>query len=178
LHEESPHAWWVPLAASVLGTTLLQIGQRAEAVAQFEHGCRLADQEGAQAYLLRCLAPLAAASGSSALLAEADAMLGASVNDAPRLAWLTVDSTYINVAPRLAGAARAGAGAAILAPMLAAARRVPWVAPLAEGSLVDGLAARALGNTAEAHDLLRTAAELGGRHQLAYVAREADAAQR
>jgi hypothetical protein len=66
----------------------------------------------------------------------------------------------------------------VLAPMLAAARRVPWVAPLAEGSLVDGLAAGALGRTDEAHVLLAHAAELAQRYHLPYVTRQAAAAYR
>jgi hypothetical protein len=60
--------------------------------------------------------------------------------------------------------------------MLAAAGRVPWVSALAEGSLVDGLAARQLGERAESEALLRRAAELGQRYGLRRVAVEAAAA--
>jgi hypothetical protein len=63
-----------------------------------------------------------------------------------------------------------------LAPLLRAAARVPWVAPLAGASLVDGQAALALGRGAEATALLRRAAELGGRHGLPRIASEAAAA--
>jgi hypothetical protein len=53
---------------------------------------------------------------------------------------------------------------------------VPWVSALAEGSLVDGLAARQLGERAESEALLRRAAELGRRYGLRRVAVEAAAA--
>jgi hypothetical protein len=156
---------------------MLQDGRTAEAVALFERGAQLADQAGAQAYRLRCLAPLAAATGSSTVLAEADAML-ARVTTPPGSAWLTGDGAYLGVARAWLAQGEPQRARAVLAPMLAAARRLPWVGPLAEGSLVDGLAARAIGHADEAHDLLVAAADLAGRHGLAYVAREVAAALR
>jgi hypothetical protein len=65
-----------------------------------------------------------------------------------------------------------------LAPLLTAAARVPWVAPLAGASLVDGRAALSLGLRGEATALLERAAELGQRHGLPRIASEAAAALR
>ena len=53
--------------------------------------------------------------------------------------------------------------------MIAAAKRVPWVGPLAEGLLVDGLAAAALGRSDEGGRLLVRAAELAQRYNLPHV---------
>ena len=57
--------------------------------------------------------------------------------------------------------------------MIAAAKRVPWVGPLAEGLLVDGLAAAALGRSDEGGRLLVRAAELAAALQPAARARTA-----
>jgi hypothetical protein len=61
----------------------------------------------------------------------------------------------------------------VLAPLIAAATRVPWVGALAAASLVDGQAALRLGQIAEAELLLGRAAELAVRHGLPRVASEA-----
>ena len=53
---------------------------------------------------------------------------------------------------------------------------MPWVAPLAGASLVDGHAALALGLGGEATALLERAAELARRHGLPRIASEAAAA--
>jgi hypothetical protein len=65
---------------------------------------------------------------------------------------------------------------AALAPLLRAAGRVPWVAPLAGASLIDGRAAAALGLGEEATVLLKRAAELARRYGLPRIAKESAAA--
>ena len=63
LNRETPNAWCGAAASALLGTTLLELGDGASAVAVLEAGCELATPEGSQSYLLRCLAPLAEADG-------------------------------------------------------------------------------------------------------------------
>jgi DNA-binding SARP family transcriptional activator/tetratricopeptide (TPR) repeat protein len=177
LDEQMRHAWGGAMSASILGTTMLETGATADAIALFEFGRQLAEQDGAEAYLLRCLAPLAEATRSRAVLAEADAML-ARVTVPAGSAWLTGDGAYIAVARAWLAHGEPDRARSVLAPMLAAAHRVPWVAPLAEGSLVDGLAAGVLGRAGEARVLLVRAAELAQRHHLPYVAQQAAEALR
>ena len=59
--ETLKHTWWESAACAMLGTTLLQGGDRTEAVGLLERGLAAAEQSGVEAYLLRCAAPLAAA---------------------------------------------------------------------------------------------------------------------
>jgi hypothetical protein len=61
----------------------------------------------------------------------------------------------------------------VLAPLLTAAARIPWVAPLAAASLTDAQAALAQDRPAEADPLLRRAASLAGRHGLPAIAAQA-----
>ena len=78
-----PHHRWFGTAGHVAaGTTLLELGRTDEAVDLLTPAARPAEHDGAEAYLLRCLAPLAEATGSRAVLDEADALLAAV--DAPR----------------------------------------------------------------------------------------------
>ena len=70
--EQHELPWWQATACAMLGGTLLQAGNRAAATALFERGLTAAQQAGAEAYLLHCTAPLAAAAGSPAVLADAD----------------------------------------------------------------------------------------------------------
>ena len=50
-------------------------GVGSEAIELFERGHAIAKKDGTEAYLLRCLAPLAEATRSPAVLAEADRLL-------------------------------------------------------------------------------------------------------
>jgi DNA-binding SARP family transcriptional activator len=169
LSEEVPHAWCGATAAGFHGTMLVQLGDKGEAVRVLEHGAGLADRAGSESHLLRCLAPLAEATGSRAVLEQADRML-ASMRMPPGSAWLLGDFTYLAVARAWLAAGEAEHAREVLAPLLAAAERVPWVPTLAEGSLVDGRAALALGRPDEADRLFDRAADLAGRHGLAQVA--------
>ncbi len=75
LSEVNGHPWGGALACAALGAALLTGGSRAEAIELFERGHATAREGGAEAYLLRCLAPLAEATGSPEILAEADRLL-------------------------------------------------------------------------------------------------------
>ncbi len=59
----------------MLGTTVLLTGDRTGAIALFERGLAAAQTAGGEANLLRCAAPLALATGSSAVLAVAYRLL-------------------------------------------------------------------------------------------------------
>ncbi len=174
LNEELPHAWCGATAAALLGGTLIETGQREAAVPVLERGCGLAGQHGSEAYLLRCLAPLAEATGSHEVLAEADAMLSR-VGTPPGSAWMGGDFTYLSVARAWLSAGEPARARAVLAPMLVVAQRVPWVAALAQGSLVDAVAASRLGLDDEARSLMQVAADLARRFGLARVEQEATA---
>jgi tetratricopeptide (TPR) repeat protein len=172
LNQQSPHAWCGASSAALLGTTLLEVGADAEAIAVLERGRRLAAQDGSESYLLRCLGPLAEATGSADVLAQADAMLSAIAAPAGS-AWMTGDGAYLAVARAWLARGEAEHARAVLAPLLAAAQRIPWVAPLAAASLIDGRAAAVLGLDEDAHALFVRAADLAQRHHLPRIADDA-----
>nr|BFE77605.1 hypothetical protein GCM10020093_002060 [Planobispora longispora] len=60
------HAWWSAAALGMHATTLIEIGETREAAAILERGLEDHTLPDAQAYRLRCLAPLAEATGSRA----------------------------------------------------------------------------------------------------------------
>ena len=81
-----------------------------------------AQADGAEAYLLRCLAPLAEATGSASVLAEADALL-AGIDAPPGTAWLLGTDAYLAVARCWLRHGDPGRARAVLRPLLAAADR-------------------------------------------------------
>jgi DNA-binding SARP family transcriptional activator len=175
LSTEAPHVWTGTVAGAELGITLLETGDRDEAIAVLERTREAVSQDGAEASLLRCTAPLAEATGSLDLLAEAATLLG-KVAAPPGMAYVTGDGCYLAVARAWLARHEPLRARAVLAPLLTAAARVPWVAPLAAATLVDALAARSLGLDAEASALLARAAELGRRYGLPRIEAEATAA--
>ena len=60
------HRWFATTGYSQLGATLLELGRTGEAVDLLTLARDRAEHDGAEAYLLRCLAPLAEATGSPA----------------------------------------------------------------------------------------------------------------
>ncbi len=176
LSEEAPHFWTAAVAGAELGTTLLELGEPVEAIAVLERTRAVAaSQSGAEASLLRCLAPLAEATGSVEVLAEASALLGR-IRAPAGSAFLAGDGCYLAVARAWLARGEPRRARATLAPLLHAAGRVPWVAPLAAASLADGRAAAALGLGGEATVLLKRAEELARRHGLPRIAKESAAA--
>jgi DNA-binding SARP family transcriptional activator/tetratricopeptide (TPR) repeat protein len=173
--ETEPHAWTIAVAVAELATTLLEAGERAEATTLLERALTAGPEQETEAGRLRCLAPLAEATGSAALLTEATALL-ASISAPPGQAWITADGCYLAIARSWLGRSEPERARSALAPLLAATAQVPWVAPLAAASLVDGLAATAMGRREEATGLLKRAADLGHRHGLPRIAADATAA--
>ena len=166
LSEANDHPWGGALACATLGATLLAGGNRTEAIELFERGHATAGQEGAEAYRLHCLAPLAEATGSPDVLAEASRLLaGATLPDGD--AWVLGYEAYLSVARAWLAAGLPDQARAVLAPLLAAVERVPWVTALAAALVVDGRALAVLGERARARVTLDRGAALARDHGLA-----------
>jgi tetratricopeptide (TPR) repeat protein len=175
LRGENGHPWSGAFICAVLGGALLADGSRAEAIELFERGHAIAMKDGAEAYLLHCLAPLAEATRSPGTLAEADRLLagaGLPAGDA----WVLGYEAYLSVARAWLTAGQPERARAVLAPLLGAVERVPWVAALAAALVVDGEALGRLGELAQARAALERGASLAKDYGLAHVLSEARAA--
>ncbi|MGX6604753.1 ATP-binding protein [Micromonosporaceae bacterium Da 78-11] len=145
LTSDSIHPWWRAAACAQLAGTLLERGGAgAEAVALLEEGCARGGGAGGEAYLLRCLAPLAAVTGSRTLLEQADALVAA-IDAPPGSAWLFGADAYLTVARGWLGQGEPEHARVVLAPLLAAASRVPWRPAQGPALLLDAEAAAAAG---------------------------------
>ena len=171
LTEQHEVTWWQAAACAMLGDTVLLAGDRAGAIALFERGLAAARQAGVEGYLLRCAAPLAAATGSRALLAEAAGLLEqASIPDGG--AWMLGYEVYLSLAEAWLGHGEADRARAALAPLLAVAEREPWIPALAAALAADGRALARLGQREQARTALQRAARLAGEHGLPHVLRD------
>ena len=160
----------------MLGDTVLLAGDRAGAIVLFERGLAAARQAGVEGYLLRCAAPLAAATGSPALLAEAAGLLEqASIPDGG--AWMLGYEAYLSLAEAWLGQGEPDRARAVLAPLLAVAEREPWIPALAAALAADGRALARLGQREQARAELGRAARLAGQHGLPHVLHEASEAR-
>ncbi|WP_344388197.1 ATP-binding protein, partial [Asanoa iriomotensis] len=129
------HAWFTAAVDALHGTTLVEYGDPAAAIPLLEHGLAVSASHRTTAYRLRCLAPLAEATGSPALLEEADAMLHAVVAP-PGAAWLYGADAYTSVARAWLARGDPARALAVLEPLLAAGARTGWEAPLAAARAV------------------------------------------
>jgi DNA-binding SARP family transcriptional activator len=171
LSEQHEHGWWQATACTMLGDTVSQTGDRAGAIALFERGLTAAQQAGLEAYLLRCTAPLALASGSRAQLEEAAGWLErASIPDGG--AWMLGYEAYLSLAQAWLGHDEPDRARAVLAPLLAVADREPWLPALAAALAADGRALTRLGQREQARAALERAAGLAGEHGLPHVLRD------
>jgi DNA-binding SARP family transcriptional activator/tetratricopeptide (TPR) repeat protein len=175
--ERHEHLWSEAGACAMLGTTVLLTGDRTGAIKLFERGLAAAQTGGGEANLLRCAAPLALAAGSPAVLADADRLLEQASIPADG-AWLFGDEACLALARAWLGRGEPERARAILAPLLAVADRVPWLATLAATLAVDGLALIRLGQDQRARVQLRRAEHLAREHGLPHVLREARSSQR
>ena len=128
--EMESHAWFAAAVPAMYATTLIEAGRADEAVPVLERGLAAAETHRTEAYRLRCLAPLAEATGSPALIEEADALV-AGITAPEGAAWLFGADAYVSVARARLARGEAGRAAEILAPLLHASARTGWVAPLA-----------------------------------------------
>jgi len=177
LTEQHEHSWWQASSRVMLGATLLAAGDRDGATELFERAVTAAQQAGIEAYLLRAIAPLAAATGSLELLGEAAALLEQASIPAGG-AWVFGYEAYLSVAQAWLGHGDPERARAVLAPLLDVAQREPWKVTLAEALVVDGHALIQLGDQEQARSELDRAARLAHEHGLRYVLRDARSAQR
>jgi tetratricopeptide (TPR) repeat protein len=172
LCEQHEHHWWQAATRAMLGGTLLVSGDRAGAVLLYEEGLAAARKSGMEAYLLRCAAPLAAATGSSAVLAEAaDWLEQAGIPDGG--AWMLGYEAYLSLAEAWLAHDEPDRARAVLAPLLSVAEREPWIPALAAALAVDGRILARLGQGEQAVAELERAVRLAGQHGLPHVLREA-----
>jgi hypothetical protein len=172
LGDRAGHRWWRPAARALLAGTLLEIGAAAEAEALLAEVVGEVRQDGVEAHLLRCLAPLAEATGDAAILAEADALLHR-IDAPPGGAWLAGMDAYTSVGRAWTARDEPGRAREVLAPLLAAAARTGWFPALAAAALEDGCAAARLGAADEARAALGRARHLAEQHGMGGVARRA-----
>lgn len=172
MSEQLEHTWWKSAACAIFGTTLLQRGEQAGAVEVLERGLAVAEQAGVEAYLLRCAAPLAAATGSPSVLARADRLLEQATIPADG-AWLLGEESYLCLAQAWLGQGDAERARAVLSPLLAVADRVPWTATLAATLALDGRALLRLGEDHQARARLLRAERIAGEHGLPHVLHDA-----
>ena len=156
LSTQAPHVWCAATAGAALGSALYETGAVDAAVDVLIDAMTAADQSGA-AFRLRCLGPLAEATGDTTTLQEASALLEG-ITAPPGGAFFAGADCYVAVARGWLRLGEPQRARDVLEPLLAAAARVPWVGPLALASHVDAQAAAALG-------LQKEAAEQAGRAQ-------------
>ena len=169
--------WWQATACAFLCDTLLLAGDQARAIGLFERGLDVARQAGVEAYLLRCAAPLAAATGSRAILGEAAGLLEQASSPAGG-AWMPGYEAYLSLAEAWLAHGDPEQARAVLAPMLAVADREPWLPALAAALVTDGRALVRLGQPGQARPVLDRAVRLAGNHGLPHVLRDAREARR
>jgi tetratricopeptide (TPR) repeat protein len=131
------HAWFAAAVSAIYATTLLEAGEPAAAIPVLERGLAAAETHGTAAYRLRCLAPLAEATGSAELLRDADAAL----RDIQGPPWLYASEVYFSVARAWRSRGDTGRAAEIEAPVLATGRRNGWLIPLGRQSSSASIAA-------------------------------------
>ncbi len=100
--ETSPvdHPWWFATTAGLLAGTLIETGDRTEAAALALHGLTVSGSKAPEAWRLRCLAPLAAATDGPAgdeAYAESVRLLDG-VECPPGKAWVIGADCYLLVA--------------------------------------------------------------------------------
>jgi DNA-binding SARP family transcriptional activator len=168
------HRWFVPTAHAMLGSTLLEIGDTDEATRVLATARDLAGDGGAEAHLLRCLAPLAEATGSPDVLAEADAMVAA-ISMPAGSAWFLGSDVYLALARAWLAHGEPARARAVLHPLRTAAGTSHWLPMEAQACLVDGRAAAALDDHETATARFTRAAEIGARHGMPSIERAAAA---
>ena len=136
-----PQAWFGPTADALLATTLLELGDTAEAVALLHEARNQADREGAEAYRLRCLAPLAEATGDPPCSPRRTRCSPASTRR-PGSACLLGADAYLCIARAWLQHDEPARARAVLLPLLAAARRLDVDPRPGTAGLVDAQAPR------------------------------------
>ncbi len=124
------HSWFGATANAMLAVTLLGTGQaahRTEAVRLLRAGLAAADRSGAEAYRLRCLAPLAEATGSRDVLLLADRILREARLPAGH-AWVAGADAYLALGRSWLAAGEPERAAAVLESLVGPAEATGWAA--------------------------------------------------
>lgn len=119
------HPWWRATAAGLYAATLLAAGKSGEAAEMAEAGYASVGESAAEGYRLRCLAPLAAASGSPDALHGADNILSG-VTAPPGQAWVLGADAYLCTAQAWSAAGDPTRAATACAPLLRATGPGHW----------------------------------------------------
>ena len=119
VREASPtvHPWWYATAVGTYASTLLTLDRPDEAAELCTAGLSALGAEAGAAYRLRCLAPLAAATGQH--LEETDRLV-AQIDCAPGRAWVIGADVYDALAAAWIGAGEPERAAAVVHPLLTA----------------------------------------------------------
>lgn len=139
LASNTGHPWWVALAESMLGWTLIEIGAMDEATARLKRGLLATDRDATEAYAVRCLAHLAWASWHSGehdraaeLAARAEALLG----KATGAVFLHGADAALATATVRVAMGELAAARRLLEPIRAAAAEAGWVEAVAWADLL------------------------------------------
>jgi DNA-binding SARP family transcriptional activator len=117
------HPWWYAAAAGVQATTLLELGRPEDAASLAAAGLGVLSPQSGAAYRLRCLAPLAAATGKG--LEETDRLLRGVSAPANR-GWLLGADVYESVAAAWIAAGEPERATDTVAPLLDATGGGTW----------------------------------------------------
>jgi DNA-binding SARP family transcriptional activator/tetratricopeptide (TPR) repeat protein len=121
------HPWWLATAAGLCAATLFAAGRLDEAGEMAERGLASVGGDAGEGYLLRCLAPLAAATGDPDVLRRADDLLSG-ITTPPRQAWILGADAYLCAARAHAARGEDERAEAAVAPLLKATSPQRWPA--------------------------------------------------
>jgi DNA-binding SARP family transcriptional activator len=127
MEQTSPleHPWWFATAAGLLATSLVEKGRADEAAELSQRGLKVAGEGVAEAFELRCLAPLAHSTGEESTLVRATQILDRI--DAPAgAAWVTGSDTYLLAAAAWERAGELERARSVAAPLVAATGPTEW----------------------------------------------------
>src|SRR5581483_5308492 len=146
------HPWWRGFSGAILGWVLTEAGSAEEAGAVLERALEAAEANGAESYVVRCLAHLALAAAirgeprAGELAGRAEAILSA--------AGVRPGGAFLHGAHATAAVARARlrlgdpeAALGLLEPLRRAASAAGWCEPETEASLLLAIGAGELGAT-------------------------------
>jgi DNA-binding SARP family transcriptional activator len=149
---ETDHPWWAAFAGAMLGWTLTELGELDEAIEHLERGLEAAERDGAENYVVRCLAHLAMATRrrgeaerSGDLLDRAEEMLG-EVRSGDGPAFLHGAHAYAAAARTMLEKGQPERAERLLAPVLETAGPVGWREAAAETTMLTGRARLAAGD--------------------------------
>jgi len=179
LAHEIGHSEWAAWADATLGWALLDARAPGAAIEHLERGVQTAERASLPAQLVRCVSLLAWArsmlgehASASVLALRADELLS-QVATPPGGAWLFGAHAYLAAARAHIGCGDAHLVEALVAPIVAAARRTGWKEAIAGGSLVMGQALALLGEASAAEVALVHALEVADQTGLPAPAWEA-----